>query len=159
MTAGDVVDWDVFVSYNKADRGWAEWIAWQLEDHGWRVLIQAWDFVPGGNWANKMQEGVRRAKRTLAVLSPDYLKSVYGTAEWEVAWADDPLGQQRKLLPVRVRECDRPGFLGQVVGVDLFDMAEDEARLRLLDAVRAAVEGRAKPPAAPPFPGGELPVT
>jgi hypothetical protein len=23
---------DFFISYNKADRAWAEWIAWQLED-------------------------------------------------------------------------------------------------------------------------------
>lgn len=152
MTVDDVADWDVFVSYNKADCGWAEWIAWQLEDVGWRVQIQAWDFVPGSNWANSMQEGVRRAKRTLAVMSPAYLDSVYGTAEWEVAWAADPLGQQRKLLTVRVEECDRPGFLGQVVGIDLFDTTEDEARRRMLDGVQAAVTGRAKPATPPAFP-------
>jgi hypothetical protein len=153
MTAGDVVEWDVFVSYNKADRKWAEWIAWQLEDRGWRVLVEAWDFVPGSSWADAMEEGVRRAKRMLLVMSPDYLGSVYGKAEWEVVWASDPLGRLRKLLPVRVRECGRSGFLGQVVGVDLFDTAEDEARQRLLDAVQAAVEGRSKPSSPPPFPG------
>jgi hypothetical protein len=155
MAVDDVADWDVFVSYNKADRGWAGWIAWQLEDVGWRVLIQAWDFVPGSNWADVMQEGVRRAKRTLAVMSPAYLDSVYGTAEWEAAWAADPLGQHRKLLTVRVEDCDRPGFLGQVVGIDLFDTTEDEARRRLLDGVRAAVAGRAKPTTPPAFPAGE----
>lgn len=154
MTDDSAADWDVFVSYNKADRGWAEWMAWQLEHHGWRVLIQAWDFVPGSNWADLMQEGVRRAKRTLAVMSPAYLESVYGTAEWEVAWAADPLGLQRKLLTVRVEECDRPGFLGQVVGIDLFDITADEAQRRLVDGVRAAVAGRAKPTTAPAFPGG-----
>ena len=154
MAADEGADWDIFVSYNKADRDWAEWIAWQLKAGGWRVLIQAWDFVPGSNWVNAMQEGVRRAKRTLAVMSPAYLDSVYGTAEWEVAWAGDPLGMKRKLLPVRVAECDRPGFLGQVVGVDLFGVTEDEARWRLLEGVRAAVEGSAEPGEAPPFPGG-----
>src|SRR5262249_8408630 len=35
--------WDFFVSYAQADRGWAEWIAWQLEQDGYQVLIQAWD--------------------------------------------------------------------------------------------------------------------
>src|ERR1700754_2848302 len=63
MAADEGADWDIFVSYNKADRDWAEWIAWQLKAGGWRVLIQAWDFVPGSNWVNAMQEGVRRAKR------------------------------------------------------------------------------------------------
>ncbi len=77
--------WDFFVSYTQADRAWAEWIAWQLEADGDRVLIQAWDMVPGANWIHGMQDGVRRASRTIAVLSPAYLASVYATAEWEAA--------------------------------------------------------------------------
>lgn len=157
MADGAVPSWDVFVSYNKADRGWAEWIAWQLEENGWRVLIDAWDFVPGSNWAHVMEQGVRGAKRTLAVMSPAYLTSVFGTAEWEVAWAKDPFGFQRKLLLVRVEKCDQPGFLGQIVGIDLFDVTEDEARQRLLNAVQGAEEGRAKPTVAPSFPGREPP--
>jgi hypothetical protein len=52
--------WDFFVSYAQADRKWAEWIAWVLEEGGYRVLIQAWDFVPGSNWIQGMQEGVTR---------------------------------------------------------------------------------------------------
>jgi TIR domain len=41
--------WDFFVSYTQADRGWAVWIAWLLEEAGYRVLVQAWDMVPGNN--------------------------------------------------------------------------------------------------------------
>jgi hypothetical protein len=40
---------DFFISYNEADRGWAEWIAWQLEAEGYSTIVQAWDFRPGGN--------------------------------------------------------------------------------------------------------------
>ena len=93
---------DFFVSYTQTDRAWAEWIAWTLEEDGYRVLMQAWDFVPGSNWMQGMQAGIRDAARTIAVLSPDYLRSVYGGAEWQAAWASDPAGQERKLLPVRV---------------------------------------------------------
>jgi hypothetical protein len=32
---------DFFVSYTSAGRAWAEWIAWQLEAEGYRVIIQA----------------------------------------------------------------------------------------------------------------------
>jgi TIR domain len=42
-------EWDFFVSYTQADRAWAEWIAWILEEDRYRVLVQAWDFVPGSN--------------------------------------------------------------------------------------------------------------
>ncbi|MGH4014617.1 MAG: TIR domain-containing protein [Pseudonocardiaceae bacterium] len=31
-SAGDGAAWDFFVSYTQADRAWAEWIAWLLEE-------------------------------------------------------------------------------------------------------------------------------
>ena len=79
--------WGFFISYTQADRAWAEWVAWILEEDGHRVLVQAWDFVPGTNWIQSMQAGTRDAARTIAVLSHDYLTSVYGGAEWQAAWA------------------------------------------------------------------------
>jgi len=144
--------WDFFVSYTQADRGWAEWIAWQLEEDGYRVLIQAWDMVPGANWPHLMQGGVRQADRTVAVLSSAYLKSVTGTAEWEAAWRGDPLGGQRRLLVFRVADCDSPGLLGGVVGVDLFGVDWATARARVRAAAHGAVTGRAKPGTEPGFP-------
>ena len=152
MAGGAADGWDFVVSYTQADRAWAEWIAWQLEEAGHRVLVQAWDFVPGTNWIQSMEAGVTKAERTIAVLSPAYLSSVYGAAEWQAAWADDPTGGQRKLLVVRVAECERPGLLKGVVGVDLFDRAEAEAKARLRRMIAEAVTGRAKPTDAPHFP-------
>lgn len=146
-------EWDFFVSYTQADRVWAEWVAWTLEEAGHRVLVQAWDFVPGSNWVQRMQDGVSGAARTVAVLSPDYVGSVFGGAEWQAAWAADPAGRGRKLLTVRVAECERPGLLGQVVGIDLFGVSEAQARSRVRDMVARAIKGRAKPVTAPGFPG------
>ncbi|HEV2783999.1 MAG TPA: FxSxx-COOH system tetratricopeptide repeat protein [Actinophytocola sp.] len=147
--------WDFFVSYTQADRAWAEWIAWILEEDGYQVLIQAWDFVPGTNWTQSMQEGVTGAGRTIAVLSNAYLKSVYGKTEWLAAWAADPLGEERKLLPVRVENCERPGFLGGVVGVDLFGLDEADAKATLRSSIAAALSGRAKRKVE--FPGRAVP--
>jgi hypothetical protein len=132
---GESVDlssrWDFFVSYTQADQAWAEWIAWVLEEDGYRVLIQTWDFVPGTNWIKGMQDGAERATRTIAVLSGDYLESVYAGAEWRAAWGNDPEGAARKLLAIRVRECERPGLLKGVVGFDLFGLDEAAAEARL----------------------------
>jgi len=80
-----VSGWDFFISYTQADRPRAEWIAWTLEEDGRRILVQAWDFVPGTNCIQRMQEGARDADRTIAILSDEYLKSVYGGAEWLAA--------------------------------------------------------------------------
>ena len=155
VTGGDDshAGWDFFVSYTQADRAWAEWIAWALEEDGHRILVQAWDFVPGTNWIQGMQAGTTDAARTIAVLSADYLESVYGGAEWQAAWAGDPGGTGRKLLTVRVQDCERPGLLAGVVGRDLFGIAEGAARARLRDMISAAIAGRAKPGIAPGFPG------
>jgi len=149
--SGDEV-WDFFVSYTQADRPWAEWVAWQLEETGYRVLIQAWDFVGGSNWISKMQQGLTRSERMLAVLSDAYLASVYASAEWQAVWATDPKGEQRKLLTVRVTDCDRPGLLAGVTGLDLIGVAEPTARQRLQDLVDGAKKGRGKPHLPPPFP-------
>lgn len=145
--------WDFFVSYTQADRPWAEWIAWALEEDGHRVLIQAWDFVPGSNWHQGMQAGIRDSSRTIAVLSDAYAESVYGSAEWLAAWAADPGGTGRKLLVVRISPCDRPGLLAGIVGMDLFGIDSIAAQARLRDMVAAAEKGRAKPSVPPKFPG------
>ena len=152
--------WDFFVSYAQADQAWAEWTAWQLEDEGYRVLVQAWDMVAGVNWVHRMHEGVQRAERTVAVLSPAYMSSVYGTAEWQAAWRGDPLGERRGLLVVRIADCIRPGLLASVVGVDVFGVSEAAARQVLRTAVQQAVRGRAKPEGEPAFPaeGRTVPV-
>lgn len=144
--------WDFFLSYGRADRAWAEWIAWLLEEDGHRVLVQAWDFVPGVNWVQGMQDGVATASRIIALLSTSYLGSVYGGAEWQAAWAADPQGRGRKLLTVRVDDCRRPGLLAAVVGIDVFDVPEATVRQRLRTMVAQALTGRAKPETPPPFP-------
>jgi hypothetical protein len=35
---------DFFVSFNQADRAWATWIGWVLEEAGYSVFFQDWDF-------------------------------------------------------------------------------------------------------------------
>jgi hypothetical protein len=149
--------WDFFISYTAVDRNWAEWIAWQLEDAGYRVMVQAWDFVPGSNWAVRMQEGVLGARRTIALLSEAYLRSVYGQAQWQAARAADPLGFERKLVPIRLEDCTRPGLLGTIVSIDLFGYSANAARHRLLNGIGAADDGRAKPATAPGFPSPPQP--
>ena len=55
---------------HKADKVWAEWIGWILEEAGLSVIIQAWDFRPGGNFVLNMQRASSLAEKTIVVLSP-----------------------------------------------------------------------------------------
>lgn len=148
MTAGTPVNF--FVSYTSCDEEWATWIAWQLEDVGYTVLVQAWDFAIGAHFVAEMHRAAQRASRTIAVLSSTYLKSVYAAAEWQEAWRRDPGGEQRRLLVFRVEDCERPGLLGQLVTRDLFGLDRDTAREVVLSAAAGA---RPKPAVEPAFPG------
>ncbi|ETA01678.1 WD40 repeat-containing protein [Frankia sp. CcI6] len=159
MTGGGTTGWDYFVSYAQADRAAAEWIAYELESTGARVLIQAWDFVPGTNWPELIQRGVTTAKVLIPVLSADYLTSAGGTAEWQAVWAADISGQRRRVVPILITD---PGGLdlglaGTRAWIDLHDLSAADvaaARARLLDGLNAAQTGRAKPTGRVPFSGG-----
>ena len=50
----------VFISYNRADRDWAEWIAGAIESAGYKPIIQAWHFRPGENFILRMRSGCPR---------------------------------------------------------------------------------------------------
>jgi tetratricopeptide (TPR) repeat protein len=147
---------DFFISYTSADRPWAEWIAWQLEQAGSSTVIQAWDFTAGSNFVLEMDTAAKAARRTIAVLSPDYFHSGFAASEWAARFRQDPRGEQRLLVPVRVRACDVEGLLGSIVYIDLVEQDEQAARTRLLAGVRG---DRAIPAAPPPYPVSASPPT
>jgi hypothetical protein len=140
---------DFFVSYNHNDRHWAEWIALTLTQSNHTVTIQVWDFLPGANFVLEMHKAILECKRTVAVLSPDWLASVFTQPEWAAAFALDPTGVDRKLIPVRVRPCEPPGLLRALIYCDLVGLGESDARKSLIDSVRE-VPSR---PDAVAFPG------
>ena len=148
MAAKSTSTVDFFVSYTQKDRNWAEWIAWQLEDAGYMTVTQAWDFRPGGSFVLEMNEALM-ADRVIAVLSPDYVSALYPQPEWAAAFAKDPTGSKKHLIPVRVRECRLGGLLASIIYIDLVGRDESGARAELLHGLQP----RGKPSTAPPFPG------
>ena len=137
-----------FVSYNSADKDWAEWIAWQLEEAGHETVIQAWDFRPGGNFALDMDRAAKETDKTIVVLSENYLSAKFTQSEWAVAFKDDPESLERKLIPIRVQQCEPRGLLGSIVYVDLVGLKPEAAK----DAILEALRDRLKPDQEPAFP-------
>jgi hypothetical protein len=141
---------DFFISYTAVDGAWAGWIAFVLEEHEYSVIVQAWDFRPGSNFVVEMHKAASQAERTIAVLSPDYLKSAFGESEWSAAFARDPKGVEGRLVPVIVRPCEPSGLLRSIIHIDLSNAGEAEARSLLIEGID---RGRAKPSKRPTFPG------
>jgi hypothetical protein len=145
---------DFFISYNRHDEIWAEWIAWQVEAYGYSAIIQTWDFRPGSNFVLEMQAALSRAQRLLLVLSSNFLQSEFTQPEWAAVFANDPRASEQKLVPVRVDECEPTGLLRTLVYIDLVGKEEDQARNDLLAGLN---RGRAKPSNAPSFPNRPAP--
>ena len=59
------------------------------------------------------------------MVSPAYARSEFGEAEWRAAFVQDPSGEHRVLIPVRVQTGTPPGMLRSRVYIDLVDCDED----------------------------------
>ncbi|WP_435604205.1 TIR domain-containing protein [Streptomyces sp. bgisy130] len=146
---------DFFISYSPADERWAAWIAWTLEEAGYRTVLQAWDFVPGTNFVDFMDRGVSESAAVIAVLSSNYERSRYGRMEWQAALRADPDAPERRLLTVRVEDIPVEGLLATITYVDLVGVTDTgTAREMLLTRVGQALDGRARPTSRPGYPGG-----
>lgn len=133
---------DIFISYRTEDRRWAEWIAWTLEDAGYSTVIQSWDFHPGANFVVEMQRLAHSTEWTIAVLSASYVESLSESPSLK----DDVF----RVLPVRVEPCELPQQLERRDYLDFVGLGEHDARESLLRSIAAT---RAKPMAAPMYPG------
>ena len=135
---------DFFISYNKSDKAHALAIQCWLEDAGFTTVMQATDFHAGSNFVLEMHKATNEAARTIAILSPDYLKSAFTAPEWAAAFAKDPTGASRKLLTVRVRECAPTGLLQAIVYIDLVGLDIGKAQKTLI----SGLEGKSPVPEA-----------
>ena len=163
MSAGPTVKPNFFISRTGIDAYWAQWIAQELEKARYTTYLQDWDFLPSQSFVDNMRKG-SECDCTIAVLSTEYLNANFTQPEWQAAFARDPRGNQRRLLFVRVRDCQIPPLLAHYGYVDLVGKNEEDARQALLTAVSGQRLKRtvsfpgaeaSGPPA--PFPGAVLP--
>src|SRR4051794_10375172 len=112
---------DFFISHAGRDTGWAEWLAWQLQEAGYTVELDVWDWAPGEDFVARMAAALERADRLLAVCSEAYFSSAFGGAELRAAFAQrgrgaDRAGARRAGPPapaVRAADLPRPDRAGR----------------------------------------------
>ncbi len=73
---------DFFISHSGKDSKWAEWIAWTLEEAGYTVVIDIWDFSAGSDFIQEMNSALTQAERMIAVISKAYFDSLFTHPEW-----------------------------------------------------------------------------
>lgn len=143
---------DFFLSYSTPDETFARFIDDVLRQAGHTVFAQFRDMPAGSNFVIEMERGLEDSGRLVALLSPSYVASKHCKAEWSAAYADDPSGEKRKLVPLLIAPADLDPLARQIVTKSLVGKTAQEAA----DAILAAA-GYAGPSIEPkaPWPGHE----
>ncbi|SDZ20852.1 Tetratricopeptide repeat-containing protein, partial [Geodermatophilus africanus] len=137
---------DFFISHAGRDTAWAEWLAWQLQQDGYRVELDVWDWAPGEDFVARMSAALESADRLLAVCTAAYFASALGGAELRAAFADQAKAEGR-IVPVLVEPVTLPPLYAPLIHLDLIGLDEATAAARL----RTRLAG-GRPASAPPFP-------
>lgn len=100
---------DIFISYSHADSDWVKnRLLPELEQHNFTSFIDHKDFRSGASSVQEMERGVLETRRTLLVLTPEYLASEWCLFENLLAQTLDPAAVQRKVVPVLLKKCNMP---------------------------------------------------
>src|SRR4051812_42938928 len=137
---------DFFISHAGRDTAWAEWLAWQLQQAGYTVELDVWDWAPGEDFVARMQLALERADRLLAVCTEAYFGSVFGGAELRAAFTT-PAAPAGRVVPGLGEPGTLPALYAPLVQVDLTGLDEAAAAARLRDRLTGG-----RPTVAPPFP-------
>jgi hypothetical protein len=147
---------DFFICYNKADKGWADWISWRLEEANYQIFYPEWDIHAGNNevieihraLAGTQEEAVRRV---ILVISPNFS----GQSTQEIVWTSlhqaDPEGTKGLLIPVIVKPAQAFfSIFNSYKSIDLSQIDDENTAVKcLLNGISGK---RQKPLLKPSFP-------
>jgi tetratricopeptide (TPR) repeat protein len=125
--------YDVFISYSHQDADWVRgWLLPRLEDAHLRVCIDFRDFKIGVPSLVNMEHAVERSRRTLLVLTPNWVGSEWTNFEALMIQTQDPIGRARRMLPLMLEDCELPGRLAIFTFADFRRRESRDAELARL---------------------------
>ena len=128
---------NVFISYARRDKQWAEWLAERLGKHGFRIWTDATSVPTGESFIAELNRTIEKSDVVLALLSPSYFQSAWCQQETAAAAAS-----RVPIIPVLVEPCEVQGFLRNYNWADL--TSDRDSGLR--EVIRAAEYLPAMPP-------------
>jgi len=147
-------DYDVFISYSHADKVWVRGeLLKRLEASGLRACIDTRDFRPGAPSVTEMERAVLTSRKTVLVLTPDYVASAWTEFETLMLQTLDPAARQRRIVPLLKAHVELPLRISYLSYVDFSD-PQDEALAwtRLLNALDTSTIALPSTPAMPVAP-------
>lgn len=152
MAKQSAYQYDVFISYGQGDREWVDkWLLPRLEQADLRVTVDYRDFTVGMPRIENVERAIQNSRRTIVVLTPDWLDSEWNAFEALLLRTLDPAARQRKMLPLLLRPCELPNLIDSLEKVDLtVERHWDKHIQRLTRDIKDVI------PVPPPWTEGEV---
>jgi tetratricopeptide (TPR) repeat protein len=134
--------YDVFISYSSKDKAWVQGeLLKRIEKNGLRAFVDYRDFTRGAPSIKEMERGVVECRKTLLVLTPDYIDSEWCDIESVMAQTLSPANRDLRMIPLLKTPCDKPVRIAALTHVDFTEGADfDLAWRQLLTALGKAPE-------------------
>lgn len=132
---------DAFISYSHKDAVWLEQVLLPLLQKEYIDYHYDADFAAGVPFIINMEEGIEKSRKIILVLTPDWIESEWSSFEGMLVQSADPLGKQRRLIPLLLRPCQLPARLSMLTYINVTHMrpgtADFEAQMqRLIGMIR-----------------------
>jgi len=115
----DDYKYDAFISYSHKDEDWVvNTLLPALENAGMKVCIDFRDFTRGAPSVKELENAILSSRKTLMVLSPDYLASKWTDFEVTLGQTLSPANQDLRLLPLLREKCDLPLRISYMTYID-----------------------------------------
>jgi len=105
---------NIFISYARGDKQWAEWLGERLAKHGFRIRTDTTSVPTGESFIAELNKTIEKSDLVLALLSPNYFRSTWCQQETAIAAAS-----KVPIIPVMVERCEVEGFLRYYNWADL----------------------------------------
>lgn len=143
----DTYDYDVFIHYSTADKAWVRGeLLTRLQKAGLRVCIDYEDFRPGAPAIKEIKRAAMTSRKTLLVLTPNYLESGWTEFERYLLQTPDPNNTDLRLLPVLKEACALPPDISYLSYVDFTDPEELDIAWKQVFRAFGIVEAEVAPP-------------
>lgn len=130
--------YDVFISYSSHNKEWVrEWLVPQMKNAGLTVCIDHETFEPGAPSITEIERAVLQSRKTVVILTPEYLQSEWTEFENILVQTSDPAAHQRRLVPMLLVRCELPLRMRALTSLDFTrSEAHTEMLARLATAIR-----------------------
>ena len=130
--------YDTFISYSSKDLPWVrDVLLRRIEDNGLKVCIDYRDFIPGFQSVKNMERAVLTSRKTLLVITPNYLESSWTALEAVLVQTADPSNEQLRLIPLLKEKCSFHLGFTPLTYLNFADPVDEEQEWeRLLRAIK-----------------------